>query len=162
MRGPRGKSSWSTQNTSRPTPWQRTSESSWQGRTGDQRTTWMGQSPDKGGNDPAAVGVGTDASHPLRYTPRRAAVASSPLKRLQCVRPHASVIASNRSRKGDFVLCPPGTGSFWELFYALTLGQRRRARVLRRAGPSPASCSLPALGHRPTRRFSVRFPGRSF
>ena len=28
--------------------------------------------------DPAAVGVGTEAGHPLRYTPRRATVASSP------------------------------------------------------------------------------------
>jgi hypothetical protein len=73
--------------------------------------------PVREGVDPAAVGIGTEASHPLRYTPRRAASASSPLKRLLRVRPHASVIASNRSRKGDCVLCPPGTCAFLGAFF---------------------------------------------
>jgi hypothetical protein len=60
--------------------------------------------------------TGRIANFPLGYTPRRATVALPP-RDPTCVRPHASVIASNRSRKGVDVLCPPGTCAFLGAFY---------------------------------------------
>ena len=93
---------------------------------------------------------GTEARHPLRYTPRRAAVALPP-RDLMRVRPHASVIASNRSRKGNNVLCPPGTCAFLGAFLCASAAlsastQLRRIRAVwitgRNAAFLAACCSL--------------------
>ena len=72
---------------------------------------------------------GTDARFPLRYTPRRISVALPPRDPIG-VRPHASVIASNRSRKGIYVLCPPGTCAFLGAFLCAQRIERLR-RVFR-------------------------------
>jgi hypothetical protein len=66
---------------------------------------------------PYSTSIGRAAKFQLGYTPRRASVALPPRDPL-CVRPHASVIASNRSRKGNDVLCPPGTCAFLGAFFA--------------------------------------------
>ena len=119
MRGPRGKSSWPFFKT----PGQ---ESSCE--------TWRLASPPRSASRRPTNHV--DGSTPLareELTPQRLALARKPPIRYdtlpdarqslpppkatcQCVRPHASVIASNRSRKGNNVLCPPGTCAFLGAF----------------------------------------------
>jgi hypothetical protein len=114
-------------------------------------------------DDPAAVGVGTEARHPLRYTPRRPAIASSPLGRsCWCVRPHASVIASNRSRKGNSVLCPPGTCAFLGAFLRAGVRNAKVPRALKLcvlAGPRAGHHAFTwtrSLGTRPRLRRIAR------
>ena len=54
----------------------------------------------------------TEARVPLRHTPRRSSRPDTPGRRP----PVASVIASNRSRKGSASFAPLGRVLFWELF----------------------------------------------
>ena len=85
---------------------------------GEQRTTWMGHSfrPNARTKRPRSGWHGTDAGHPLRYTPRRAAVAPPP---------YAICLASARTQallrpiapgRVSTSFAPLGRVLFWEHF----------------------------------------------
>ena len=87
-----------------------------------------------GGSIRGAVEAGTEAAH--RYDTHSWRAGSA-----LCVRPHASVIASNRSRKGINVLCPPGTCAFLGAFLCAdfrerAMGVAHRPVLLRRVSES--------------------------
>lgn len=105
--------------------------------------------------NPHSGWCGKDARFPLRYTPRRISVALPPRDPIG-VRPHASVIASNRSRKGIYVLCPPGTCAFLGAFLLrpeiLVRVSWRHSAVQfssTRAGGKSVACAGSASAHAP-------------